>query len=104
MIIRPLIHNEHLIQMLEEAYRDGFDDGADHGNLDYKYPPENVAFILWKKTHIDAGFVCLSRQELKLAQQWEDADYDRRTKENQWKLDADETAAEAQPPPEKVTQ
>jgi len=28
MINRPLIHNGNLIQMLEEAYRDGFADGA----------------------------------------------------------------------------
>ncbi len=29
---------------VERAYREGFSDGADHNNLDYKYPPENIAW------------------------------------------------------------
>lgn len=30
--------------MVEAAYREGFEAGADHNNISYKYPPQNIAW------------------------------------------------------------
>lgn len=31
-------------QLVEQTYREGFQAGRDHGNLSYKYPPEDIAW------------------------------------------------------------
>jgi hypothetical protein len=33
-----------IAQLVEAAYREGFQSGADHGNIGYKYPPEDIAW------------------------------------------------------------
>jgi len=33
-----------LAARLKAAYMEGFSDGQDHGNIDWKYPPPNIAW------------------------------------------------------------
>lgn len=35
-----------IAQLVEAAYREGFQSGVDHGNIEYKYPPENIAWCV----------------------------------------------------------
>lgn len=38
-----------LDKQLHDAFQEGFDCGKDHGNIEYKYPPGNIAWK-WSKT------------------------------------------------------
>jgi hypothetical protein len=96
-----LLNIASLQKLYEAAWRDGFRQGADHGNIDYKYPPEDIAWLQHKKDYHDL-FVCLTRDELKAIQAWEDADYTRRTDEARWRIDdPEEIAAEQSNPSDK---
>lgn len=37
--------NHKLREAVAKAYSEGWSDGADHGNLPYKYPPHRVAWL-----------------------------------------------------------
>jgi hypothetical protein len=88
-----LLNIDAVRKLYEAAWRDGFQSGADHGNLDYKYPPEDVAWLEHKREKTEL-FTCLTRQELKLVEAWEDAQYTERTNEARWQLNTEESAAE----------
>lgn len=102
--IRPpigaLMNIQNLQKFYESAWRDGFRNGSDHGNLDYKYPPEDIAWLMHKREAHDL-FVCLTREELKAIQAWEDSDYTSRTEEIRWRIDDPEEIAAEQSNPEK---
>lgn len=93
-----LLNVEAVRKLYEAAWRDGFQNGADHGNLDYKYPPEDVAWIDHKNKKREL-FICLTRQELKLLNDWNEAKYEARTNEVRWQLDPEEAAAESEVKP-----
>ena len=90
-----LLNLDNVRKLYEAAWRDGFRNGADHGNLDYKYPPEDIAWLEHKKRKTDL-YICLSRDELKAISRWEDASYEARTKGAQWLLDPEEQQEAAQ--------
>lgn len=80
IVMSDLIKMDGLHKMIEAAYREGFSDGADHGNLDWKYPPVDVAWLMYRRNvFYPLGPCILTREQLKAIQTWEDQSYDQRT-------------------------
>lgn len=80
-------------KLYESAWRDGFQNGEDHGNLDYKHPPEDIAWLEHKNAKRDL-FICLTRDELKAIEAWHASKYDDRVNPHRWKIDPEEKQSE----------
>jgi hypothetical protein len=75
-----------MTKIAEAVYRDGFQDGQDHGNMQYKYPPEEVAWIRYKRER-ESTFGPLTPQEASLLVEWQDCrSYEKLTDEKVWRL------------------
>jgi hypothetical protein len=57
-------------EAIRRAYIEGFVDGADHGNLPYKYPPLAIAWLISESRRGP-----LSQQEVHLIEAWRSATY-----------------------------
>lgn len=88
-----LLNVEAVRKLYEAAWRDGFRVGEDHGNLDYKYPPEDIAWMEHKKEKREL-FICLTREELKAIEAWHDSKYPERVNEHRWKIAPEEKQSE----------
>jgi hypothetical protein len=69
-------------KLCESMYRDGFQNGANHGNLDWKYPPEDIAWLQFKRqqSQLFGDKAILTREELAQIAEWEDQSYAERTR------------------------
>lgn len=77
--LHHLLNLDGLARIIEQAYREGFRNGDDHGNLEYKYPPAYIAWLRFKQAngHLLQGGI-LTREELLAVKAWEDASYPKR--------------------------
>jgi hypothetical protein len=73
------MNDEEVKKRVCEAYNEGFQDGEDHGNLSYKYPPLHVAW-LQSQTRVMAKYAPLTAFDLKEIQAWKDMNYEERVK------------------------
>jgi len=63
---------EVLPRLVQDAYVEGFDDGADHDNIDWKYPPLGIA---WLQSHArdSIGFPAINPEQKALIDRWYEA-------------------------------
>lgn len=74
-----LVKIDGLHKLIREAYEAGFNDGADHGNLEWKYPPMPIAFLFYRRNQFyPLGPCVLTREELMRIAEWEDQSYSER--------------------------
>lgn len=77
--LEELLNENKLHELIKEAYMYGFQDGASHGNVAWKYPPHDIAFLMY--SHSGAyplGSRDLTNDELRSIDDWEDMSYDER--------------------------
>lgn len=92
VVMSDLIKMDGLHKLIKEAYEAGFQDGADHNNLDWKYPPMPVAFLIYRKNQFyPLGPCILTRDELKEIAAWDSQSYSERCKINNADMDKDES-------------
>jgi hypothetical protein len=60
---------------IQQAFLEAFQAGADHGNLPWKYPPANLAWLV-SDARRDAGGPPLTSEQLKLIQDWHRTPFD----------------------------
>jgi hypothetical protein len=80
--LHHLLNLDGIRKLCESMYREGFEDGANHGNLDWKYPPADIAWLQFKRQQpqLFGDKAILTREELARIAEWEDQSYDQRTK------------------------
>lgn len=79
-----LINMDGLHKLIREAYEAGFHDGADHGNLEWKYPPLPVAWMIYRRNQFYPLGPCIgTKEELQAIKAWVDQSYAERCNEAQ---------------------
>lgn len=78
--LHHLLNLAGIRKLCESMYREGFSDGADHGNLDWKYPPEDIAWLMTKRQNpqLFGDKAIMTREELMQIMKWEDRPYSQR--------------------------
>lgn len=78
--LHHLLNLDAVRKLCESMYREGFSDGADYGNLDWKYPPEDVAWLLTKTQNpqLFGDKAILTKEEAKQLEAWNGQSYKER--------------------------
>lgn len=80
--LHHLLNMDGIRKLCESMYRDGFYAGAGHGNIYWKYPPADIAWLQFKRQQpqIFGDKAILTRDELARIAEWEDQSYGQRVK------------------------